>query len=199
MNSQQTIIEKIIGDANAAAQAELAQAQSQKDVILSDAKTKASAVHSATEASLQTIKSEIISRRKTVAQIDAKKLLLGTKKQLIEQAFKSALSKLAVMDKKRYLSIVADMLNEADDNDTVIISKNDDGIITANFIKKCAEKRGIKLVLSDSFGDFEKGIVLRGEQCDKNFTFDLELQRLQEAIESEVAVLLFKEEANGNK
>ncbi len=85
------------------------------------------------------------------------------------------------------------MLENADDGDTVTISESDKEVITQAFIKKVADKKGIRLALNKEYGDFCGGVILTNKGCSKNMTLELELASVRENREAKIAKMIFEE------
>ncbi|MDE6565766.1 MAG: hypothetical protein K2L47_01720, partial [Clostridia bacterium] len=125
---------------------------------------------------------------------DGKKIIMNAKAKAVDNLFEKALSEVCKMDKKKYLTIIENILkNYAEDGDVVIISQVDSGRITQKFIDDTAKKLGIKLTLSKEIGNFHGGVILAGKNSDKNLSFDMELLSIKEECETQIANMLFEE------
>lgn len=194
MDGKEAIINKIISDANAEAQAILTAAEEAAATQVEAAEEAAKKNHATLIAAAEKNAGELIARRITVADLDVKKLYLNAKKDVIDKVFARAYDKLLALPEKDYKALVAGMIEAyADDGDEVTVSKKDKGVITAAFIADVAKKKGVKLSLSGTYGDFTGGVILSGNGVDKNLTLEVELKLLREELETEVAATLFKE------
>lgn len=189
--SKEAIIEKIISDGQKKSDAIIADARERADEILAAAAGECKAYYDQSVYDTNKLVDDIISRGKTVAELDAKKLQLGAKAKALDAVFASALDKLRNLDKKKYKALLLHMLDNADDGDQVIISEREKDILTAKDVKEYADKRNIKLSLAKEFGDFDGGLMLRGKGIDKNFTFEVEIAMLRDEIEMNIAKELF--------
>ena len=189
--SKEAIIEKIISDGQKKADAILLEAREKADEILADAASECKTYYDQSVYEMNKQVDDILARGKTVAELDAKKLQLGAKAQILGTVFSSALDKLLALDKKALKGLLVGMLANAEDGDVVIISANEKDVLTEKDVKDFAAKKGIKLSLAKEFGDFKGGLMLRGNGIDKNFTFEVEIAMIRDEIEMNIAKELF--------
>lgn len=189
--SKEAIIDKILSDARIKADAIIGEANEKADSIIAQAAEvcKAYIYNSKSETDAKVL--DIEARSKTVAELDAKKLQLAAKTQIINMVFDRALDKLRNLDTERYRALVFAMLENAEDGDTVVISQREKDIVTKDALNEFAKQRGIKLTLADELGNFDGGIVIKSRGVDKNFTFEVEIQLLKEELETQVAKEIF--------
>ena len=134
--------------------------------------------------------SDIVERRKIVAQLETKKITLKYKRALVDEAFDSVYEKLCSLGKKEYVAIVEKLLCEnAETGDTVVLSG--DGKIGAHELEKMPVFSEKKLSMSDKAGDFTGGVKLIGKTCDKDLSFKSVLEEAKENYTSPVAAILF--------
>ena len=189
--SKEAIIEKIISDGQKKSDAILSEAREKADEILAVAAGECKGYYDNSVYETNRMVDDILSRGKTVAELDAKKLQLGAKSKILDSVFSMALDKLRSLDKKTYKGLLLSMLKNAEDGDEVVISAREKAILTAKDVKDYADKHGIKLSLAKEFGDFDGGLMLRGKGIDKNFTFEVEIDLLRDEIEMNIAKELF--------
>ena len=193
MQGKEAIIEKIISDATVRGEA-----------VIDDAKFKATEIENVTKAVCTSMAdnaekeraaavNDVLTRSKTVAELDAKKLLFDAKNKVVALTFETALNKVKSLPKEKYAKLVMGMLSMAEDGDVVTISKREKDVLTEAVIKEFAAKKKIKLTLNKEFGDFDGGIILSGSGVDKNLTFETEFQLLKDELEETVAKKLFAE------
>ena len=193
MQGKEAIIEKIISDATAKGEA-----------VIDDAKFKATEIENVTKAVCTSMAdnaekeraaavNDVLTRSKTVAELDAKKLLFDAKNKVVALTFETAINKVKSLPKEKYAKLVMGMLSMAEDGDVVTISKREKDVLTEAVIKEFAAKKKIKLTLNKEFGDFDGGIILSGSGVDKNLTFETEFQLLKDELEETVAKKLFAE------
>ena len=194
MAGTEAIINKIIADAKAKADSILEQAKVDSQAILDNAQLKCDENSKALQDKKQSLVDEAISRKKTVAELDVKKIILKAKKDAIDQAFSLAKDDLLNLSSAKYLKLVTNMIKAyCEDGDVITIAEADKKVITAKLVKDIASEKGIKLTLSKDYGDFLGGVILSNNGVDKNLTFDVELKVLREELETTIANMIFKE------
>ncbi len=191
MEGKEAIIKRILDDAEAKA----------ATIRLSAEETRANTMQEAEEwsvrylekqrALLQAESEDRLIRKSTVAELDVRKELLAAKREVLDDVYALALKKLENLSKKQYLSILSNMLQKyAEVGEQIVLSKN------AATYRKDIETLPVvqekKLELSESCGDFSGGILLLGEKCNKDLSFDTALKTLKTQIESETAEHLFE-------
>ncbi len=194
MEGKDAIIQKIIGDANAQAQMMISDANAYAEKIIAEAENNAKERIAELEKQAEKAGVEYVGRRITVAGLDLKKARLNAKMQLLDEVYDKAADELASLKPDDYKRLITGMLEAAaEDGDTVTVCKNDEKVLTSDFFADFAKKKGIKLTLSKTFGDFKGGVILSGGGVDKNLTLEVELKLLREQTEAEIATILFKE------
>ena len=93
MEGKEAIIARIIGDAEKRAQTILSDAEKTVAESLSDAKEWAEEYRSARLKHLKEEAEEVVSRRKTVAELDCRKAMLAAKRETLDAVFARALEK----------------------------------------------------------------------------------------------------------
>lgn len=196
MAGTEAIINKIIADAKAKAEQILEQAKVDSQAVLDSAVTECEQNTKACMSKKQAVIDETIARRRTVAELDVKKIVLKAKKDAIDKAFDLAKEDLVNLSSADYLKLVSSMIETyVEDGDIVTISSKDKDIITDKLVKDIASKKGVKLTLSKEYGDFTGGVILSNNGIDKNLTFDVELKVLREELETTIASMIFDKES----
>lgn len=194
MNSSKVILDKIINDNTAIINENIKRANDTASEIISKAQADADAQVADFKSGLKAEYNEILRRGEVVANLDAKKILMSAKSKAVDNLFQKILEQLALLDKKKYLAIIENLLKKyAEDGDVVIISSQDKGKITQKFVDDIAKNMGIKLSLAKDFGSFNGGVILAGKNSDKNLSFDMELLQLREECETQISSMLFEE------
>ena len=193
MQGKEAIIEKIISDATVRGEAVIDDAKFKATEIENVAKAVCASMADNAEKERAATVNDVLTRSKTVAELDAKKLLFDAKNQVVALTFETALNKVKNLPKEKYAKLVMGMLSMAEDGDVVTISKREKDVLTESVIKEFAAKKKIKLTLNKEFGEFDGGIILSGSGVDKNLTFETEFQLLKDELEETVAKKLFAE------
>lgn len=188
--AKQELIDKIIRDAEERARS-----------IISDAENKAAemriAAHEESSRLLENARlmaeasaPEVIGRRRAMAELESRKLVLEAKQELIASVYAEALR--AVKASDRYEDLLVKMiLSVAEDGDTVVFAASDyDRVDRKRILAEAMRQGGIRLTQSEERGAFGGGIVLRGKDCDKNLSLEVELETLR-SEENIAAKVLF--------
>lgn len=188
--SKEAIVERIIADAQAEAAAALADAEARAEAILEEAKRSSAEFAAAEKKRAATAAAETVARSRTVAELDAGKIMLGAKSSLIDEVFASALKMAGELDAATCKKIVLGMLDFAKDGDEITVSARESKIVTKKLVDEVAKKKGIKLTLA-GIGDFDGGLIIAKDGEEKNFTYKVEFELLRDELEAAVAKKLF--------
>lgn len=190
--SKEAIIDKIIGDAQAKADSFIADAKEKADEILSLSAEQCKAYLATSQTETYRMCEDVEARAKTVADLDARKLQLGAKSQILNRVFERALEKLKDLDGDRAKELLFAMLDKvAEDGDVVTVCESEKDLLTKDEISAFAEQKGITLTLADEYGNFDGGLILTGKGVDKNLTYNVEIDALRDEVETEIAKEIF--------
>ena len=189
--SKEAIIDKILSDANLKGDAIIGEANGKADEIISLAAKQCKDYLYQSKTEIDRLTLEIDERSRSVAELDARKLLLAAKTQVLDDVYAKTLEKLRNLDKEQYGALIFAMLENAKDGDVVIISKREKDIVTKQSLADFAKKKGIKLTLADKLGDFDGGVIISENGVDNNFTLDVEVSILREQTETKIAKEIF--------
>lgn len=189
--SKEAIIEKILSDADVQARTTVEEAEKKADEILALAAEQCKSYLAKSKSETDRAVKEVAERAETVAELDARKMLLRAKSAVLDEVFALALEKARALDKATYKKIIVGMLNFAENGDKVTVSAREKGIVTKKLVDDVAKAKGIKLTLNDKEGDFDGGIILTSDGIDKNFTLDVEFALLRDAAEAETTKKIF--------
>lgn len=189
--SKEAIIERILSDADAQARAAVEEAEKKAAEILALAERQCESYREKTKADTEKTVADIASRTEVVAGLDAGRLMLAAKAEILDKVYALALEKARALDKKTYRKVVEGMLQCAENGDKVIVSERERGIVTKETVADVAKSKNIKLSLAAKTGDFDGGIILSSDGVDKNLTFESEFALLRTETEAETAKKLF--------
>ncbi|MBQ2829804.1 MAG: hypothetical protein IJF15_02085 [Oscillospiraceae bacterium] len=128
----------------------------------------------------------------SAAHMDARKVQLAAKQEMLDAAYDLALEKLCAMEPSKYEAVLAALLEKASAGETgeVVFSEKDAAVGKAA-IEKVNKAAGKKLVLSAQNAPIRGGFILKDKNVEVNCTFET-LVRLEKAnTAGEVAKLLF--------
>lgn len=127
MNGIEKITGRIAEDGRAEAEAVLAQARAQADEIAAnyDQRAKAEAERILQKGAIAAQQRE--ERLGSVAQLEARKLTLGAKQEMVERAFQRALQDLVALPEAKYVALLARLAAEASrtGREQVVLSQKD--------------------------------------------------------------------------
>ena len=189
--SKEAIIDKILSDANLKGDAIIGEANEKADEIISLAAKQCKDYLYKSKTEIDRLTLEIDERSRSVAELDARKLLLAAKTQVLDSVYAKTLEKLRNLDKEQYSALIFAMLENAKDGDVVTISEREKDIVTKKSLADFAKKKGISLTLADKFGDFDGGVVISENGVDNNFTLEVEVALLREQTETKIAKEIF--------
>lgn len=101
--SIEKITSAILSEAEAAEQAALAEAQAKCDKIVEEARQKALALKEDTIKKAQDEKEKIVIRRRSVAAIDSKKVILEKKQEVISDCFDRVVERIVDLPREEYI------------------------------------------------------------------------------------------------
>lgn len=190
MDKQKAIIDKIIEDAETKAAEIISIANAEAEKSIADGNSWAERYKSEQNAILNAANEDKILRRKTVAELDVKKIVLKAKQDSIESVFDSAYNKLCALKKTDYLSFVVKLIEKyAEEKDTVVLSS--DGVISETDLTSLEVVKDKNLTVSAEKGDFIGGVMFIGKICDKDLTFKSIVNESKSEFVSEVSKELF--------
>ncbi len=194
MNNKDGILDKIISVSEAQIAENIAEGNAKADEIISKANKESKDSLDKFNSTTTATYNEVVRRIVSVANLDAKKVLMGAKRAAMDTLFADTLVSAFEMDDKSYLKIIASMINtNAKSGNEIIISEADSKRITKKFVDDIAKAMDIKLSIAKEFGDFKGGIIIAGKSYDTNLTFEVELSAIRSDSETELASKIFKE------
>ena len=196
MNGIEKITQRIEADAQAEIDRILSEAREEADQITGRYKAQAEAEAASLAARNKKTAAEREERLVSVAQMEARKVQLAAKQEMVEKAYDLALEKLCAMPDARYTEVLAGLLVQASSNgrEEAIFSPEDRERVGKAAVDKANAASGKQLKLSKETRPLKGGFVLRDENIEVNCTFDT-LVRLEKAETTGAVVKkLFPEE-----
>ena len=192
-----TGIEKITGRINADAQAEI-------DAVLGEAQARADEIKAKYDAQAKQEYETLTRRGKAAAQereknlhssaqMEARKMVLAAKQEMLDKAFRQALRKLCGLDDESMTALLSKLAQRASvtGREEVILNGGVKKRLGAAVVKKANADGGLHLTLSEADGSFEGGVVLKNGAVEINGTFDTLVRLVRGEIAGEVAKVLF--------
>ncbi|MBT9173324.1 MAG: V-type proton ATPase subunit E [Syntrophomonadaceae bacterium] len=198
MSGADKLKEKIISEAAGQAEKVLAEAKRRAEEVVAGAQKQADVRKKFILEQAQLQAEERRRRTRTIAELDARKALLGAKEELIEDTFRQALARLAALQTADSREILMPMLLAAAQSgrEEIIVSAKGRELFTSEFIaavNKALEEQGKQggLILSAETREIQSGFILRSGEVEINNSFESILRMQRDQLEPEVAAALF--------
>ena len=179
--------------------------QREADAILAEARRQAGEIAARYEAQAKKESEEIVARGRRsagerverlagVAQLDARKLELAAKQELLKQAYGLALEKLETLPDEQAVALLADLAVRASatGGEQVILSQKDRARYGKAAVTRANEKLGDgRLTLSQETRPIRGGLILSDGDVEVNCSFETLVGLLHGDMDRQVAKLLF--------
>ena len=183
MNGIEKITQRIQADAQAEIDRILEDARAEAAKLTAGYESQAAAEAAELSAKNQKAAAEREERLVSTAQMEARKVGLAAKQEMVEKAYALALEKLCSMPDEKYVQTVADLLVQAAPNGrgAVIFAPAERERIGEAAVRAANEKlNGGKLTLAEETRPLKGGFILSDGKVEVNCSFDT-LVRLQKA------------------
>ena len=185
---KQSLSERILEEAAAAALAKKAEAEGYEKERLACANKEAEELLSLAKAEAEKRAEELRARRATLDRLEGRKTLLRAKKQAVDGVFCRAVELLCAMGKEDTLALVSRLLTvHAAEGERVILAKNSP--LTAEDVLALPVAKTLHLT-AEGGAEITGGFLLSGKAYDKLFSFTALAEQLREGAESEIASAL---------
>lgn len=198
MNGIEKITDRIAIDADAEAKAILDQAKKQAAEIEASYTALAESSYNDAIAKGKADAADRIERLGSVADLDARKLRLQTKQELLEKAFSQAMEKLQALPEDQYVALLAKLAAEgcSTGKESLVLSTADRarcGAAVTDAANALLEKSGKTgaLTLAEESREFCGGLYIKDGNIENNCTFPTIIRMLREQMAGEVAAVLF--------
>lgn len=198
MKGTEKIIAHIQAEAQAKVDAILAQAEQQCAGIREDYENKAQKTY---EDKINSGKKDTEANAGSIyrlAQMEAKKGILGLKQDLVSECFDLACEKILVLPKEDKVAFLAKLVADATvtGNEIIVLSamdKDEIGDAVKEEANKLVAEKGInaELTVADAAGDFKGGVIVRRGNIEVNCTVELLIDLCRLEMSSEIAGVLF--------
>ncbi len=126
-------------------------------------------------------------RKEAVAELEARKLRLGAKQDMINKSFEMAKNAILAMDDEKYQQFLFDRLKDYDEGEVLLNSKDKERIGTS-----LADKlSSTNLKVSDDTADIDGGFILRNGLVSINGSLETILDSERKEITAQIAETLF--------
>ena len=194
-------IEKITGRINEDVQREI-------DAMTADARREAGEIAARYREQADRESAEIVERGRraaaereerlaSVAQLEARKLELAAKQEMLQKAFDKALERLLTLPEEQYIVLLSELAVKAarTGREQVILSQKDRTRYGKQAVTAANEKLGDKghLTLSQESRPIKGGLILSDGDVEVNGAFETLVRLQRRALDREVAKVLFDE------
>ncbi len=132
---------------------------------------------------------QFVQRKETLATLDANKYILGVKQEIVDGIYRRAIGRMNGMSESQYLAFLESLISRyAEDGDKVVFAQNCPVEKEKLSSLPSVKARGLDLSFD---GKFSGGIVLSGEKCDKELTFEALCESVREETEAQLSKTLF--------
>ena len=191
--SIEKITSKIISEAQELRDKTLSEAAAQSDAVLAEARKKAENMVEDSRKRGVEEKEKIISRRKSVADIDCRKVFLAKKQELIGQCFDRAVDDIIAMDKDRYTELLTALgTNSGMTGGQLIFNENERAAIGQKVVDALNSRiEGGSFSLSEETRPLRGGYMLMCGQTFINNTIEALVEEARPELTAEVAKMMF--------
>ena len=191
--SIEKITSKIISEAQELRDKALSEAAAQSDAVLAEARKKAEDMVEDSRKRGVEEKEKIISRRKSVADIDCRKVFLAKKQELIGQCFDRAVDDIIAMDKDRYTELLTALgTNSGMTGGQLIFNENERAAIGQKVVDALNSRiEGGSFSLSEETRPLRGGYMLMCGQTFINNTIEALVEEARPELTAEVAKMMF--------
>ncbi|MDO5732529.1 MAG: V-type ATP synthase subunit E family protein [Eubacteriales bacterium] len=176
----------------------LSDAQAKADAIIAEAERQAKRIREATEEALKQGQSDFeteserlrmseTARKKSETAMEARRISLQAKNELIRKVKEEALKRLQDLPESEKFQLYLDLIKqEAEDGAELTLSAADQGLK-----QRLVEAADVKIRAVSEPGNFEGGIVLRQGKVSSSMTFTDLLNKTLETEITEIAKILY--------
>lgn len=188
------ITSKIICEAGQKADDILTNARAAGDAIIAEAENKADRMLETAEENGRIEKEKLVVRKKSVAYIDGRKMLLEKKQEIIKSCFDRAVDKIVSMEKEDYISFIADLVEQTGETEgSLILNDADREKIGRDLIRHLNEYiDGGNFVMHDKTKSIRGGFILVKGPVSINCTIENLVDEAREELTGKAAEQLFR-------
>lgn len=198
MNGIEKITQRIAADAQQEAQTILENAQAEAARITGEYEAKALADYNSTLEKGKADAQYHVERMAGVAQLEARKLKLAAKQEMLDEAFAAAMTKLTTLPEEEYTALLVNLAvsGASTGREALVFSVKDRPLYGKKVVIAANEKleamgRTGQLTLSLESRDFEGGLYIQDGNVENNCTFATIVRMLRQQMAGEVAAILF--------
>lgn len=186
---KQEIIDRIISDAEAAADLMIAEANAKAEELLAEAEARCKRETADTERECQEFAKDLQEKKAAAARLEIAKVLLSEKRKVLDYIYSVALAKLKEQSLQDPRSFYGSLLEKyAEQGDVVYFSK---GFAFVDEISSLPIFAAKSLRIATEAADIDGGILLVGEKADKDVSLNALIEQDKERFLSSIAAEIF--------
>lgn len=191
--SIEKITSKILSEASELKEKTLGEARAQSDAVLAEAEKKAQEMVEAGRKRGLEEKEKIISRRKSVADIDCRKVFLAKKQELIGQCFEKAVDNIISMEEAEYIDLLTALGTDSGMTaGQLIFNESERAAIGQKVVDALNSKvEGGNFTLAEETRKLRGGYMLMCGQTFINNTIEALVEEARPELTAEVAKMMF--------
>lgn len=191
--SIEKITSKILSEASELKEKTLGEARAQSDAVLAEAEKKAQEMVEAGRKRGLEEKEKIISRRKSVADIDCRKVFLAKKQELIGQCFEKAVDNIISMEEAEYIDLLTALGTDSGMTaGQLIFNESERAAIGQKVVDALNSKvKGGNFTLAEETRKLRGGYMLMCGQTFINNTIEALVEEAIPELTAEVAKMMF--------
>ncbi len=193
MDGKEAIVSDIVEKANQTAENVTAEARARRDETMDKLKAELARKREQALTNARKDADDIVARRRTLSNLEARKTELAAKQRVIDAAFDEAAKKMLNMTDHIYREFIANLMEKfGEDGDKVIVAERDVKRLHPEWLESVCKETGKNFTFSDETHAGKGGIILSGVKCDKNLMFETMLDAARETSLSGVVMRIFK-------
>ena len=187
--SKQEIIDRILADANTAAETILAEANAKASNILAEADAYAKRETAETERECEAFAKDVLDKKLAAARLESAKIALSEKRKVLDYVYALALARLKEQAAKDPTAVYAVLLQKyAEKGDVVHFAKDFAHVEAVAALPIFGQ---LELRVSQQRVAMDGGMLLVGEKADKDVSFATLIERDKEGHLAELAAEIF--------
>ncbi|MBQ4650942.1 MAG: V-type ATP synthase subunit E [Firmicutes bacterium] len=191
--SIEKITSKILAEAEDLKAQVLAEAKDKSDAVLAEAEAKAKQLIADSEARGLEEKAKVISRRKSVADIDSRKVILAKKQEIIAETFDKAVEAITAMEEVDYINLLVKLgTGSGIKAGQLIFNEKEKAAIgqkVADALNAAID--GGQFTVADETRNLRGGYMLKAGQTFINNTVEALVDENKSALTGEIVKMLF--------
>lgn len=187
--SIESITARILQEAKDEAENMKKQAESERDALLSGAAQEAETVKKQMAAKAEDDAKVLGERRNSVAELEARKLRLSAKQEMIDRSFEEAAKLLADMPAKEYQAFLLDLLAPYRTQPGEVLLNEKDRKAYGKALEEAL--RESPLAVAEETVPIQGGLILRQGSVSLNASLEKLMETQKKQITAEIAAVLF--------